>query len=61
MNRKTRGKGESRDRPEAIDVVDGVPDRSRRGSPWKYIALLAAFVGWIALLVYIQIAGSLKS
>ena len=45
--------------PEPVDVVDGIPDRSPRPSAWKYLALLAVFLGWVAVLIYFQVAGGL--
>jgi len=58
MKPKGKGKPGSTETRQAIDVVDGLPDRSPRAAGWKYILLLAAFVVWIALLVYIHSAGS---
>jgi len=44
---------------EPIDVVDGIPDRSPNAAWWKYVLLGAIFLGWVAFLVYVRIAGSL--
>ena len=46
--------------PEPIDVVDGLPDRSANPALWKYLTLLGIFLAWVAILIYIQVAGGLK-
>ncbi len=43
--------------PAPVNVVDGVPDRSPRRAVWKLLALLGAFVAWLAVLVYVAAAG----
>ena len=45
--------------PEPVDVVDGIPDRSRRPATWKYVLLILLFAGWICLLVIFLVAGAL--
>jgi len=45
--------------PEPVDVVDGVPDRSRRVAPWKYALLAAIFLAWLGFLIYCAAAGKL--
>lgn len=54
------GRPEPRQHPltEPVDVVDGIADRSSRPVWWKYAALLCVFLAWVAVLVYIRIAGS---
>jgi len=42
--------------PQPRDVVDGIPDRSSRRQPWKYIVLGAIFLAWLALLIYFAAA-----
>lgn len=42
-------------RPEPVDVVDGIPDRSANCAAWKYLVLAIVFVAWIAFLIYCQI------
>lgn len=44
--------------PDPVDVVDGIPDRSSRPRGWKYAALAAVFIGWLAFLIYCALAGS---
>ena len=41
-----------------VDVADGIPDRSARRAWWKYALLAAVFLGWVAFLVYCQLAGA---
>ncbi len=51
----------SKDAPaptEPIDVVGGIADHSSKPAKWKLLMLLAVFVGWVAVMVYVQIAGS---
>lgn len=43
-------------RPEPVDVVDGIPDRSGNRAAWKYVVLAVVFLAWIAFLIYCQIA-----
>ena len=44
--------------PEPVDVVNGIPDRSRRRPLWAYILLALIFLGWLAFLVTCRIAGA---
>jgi uncharacterized membrane-anchored protein len=44
---------------EPVGVIDGVPDRSAKPSPWKYLALAAAFLVWVGFLVLCGIIGTL--
>ncbi|MCK4623742.1 MAG: hypothetical protein KAV00_00385 [Phycisphaerae bacterium] len=46
-------------RPEPVDVIDGVPDRSGDPRPWKYIAVAAVFLAWISFLIICGIIGAL--
>jgi len=46
--------------PAPVDVVDGIPDRASRRPAWKYVAIVAVFLVWLAALVYIQLAGGAK-
>jgi len=39
------------------DVVDGIPDRSARPSPLKYLLVAAAFCGWLAVLLAVFLLG----
>ena len=43
--------------PQPVDVVDGIPDRSRSTGVWKYVIIAMIFAAWMALLVYCQLAG----
>jgi hypothetical protein len=43
--------------PQAVDVVDGIPDRAARARGWYYALLAGAFLIWVAFLVYCQVAG----
>ncbi len=45
--------------PEPIDVVDGVPDRSKNQAAWKYLLIALIFAGWVAFLIYCGITGRL--
>ena len=45
--------------PEPVDVIDGVPDRSGKAHPWKYLAVAAVFLAWIGFLVLCGIIGAL--
>ncbi len=45
--------------PEPRDVIDGVPDRSAKARPWKYVALALVFLAWICFLVFCGIIGTL--
>ncbi len=49
----------SADLPEPIDVVDGIPDRSKNPAAWKYLLIVLIFAGWVAFLIYCGIAGRL--
>ncbi len=42
---------------EPIDVVDGIPDRTTRGSCWRYLLLVAIGLVWLGVLVYCWWAG----
>ena len=44
--------------PTPVDVVDGIPDRSRHRPRWKYVALAAVFLAWVAVLLYCHLAGN---
>ncbi len=43
---------------DAIDVVDGVPDRSVHSPPWAYLLLATVFLAWLAFLAYCHLAGT---
>ncbi len=45
--------------PEPVDVVDGIPDRKAKPSPWAYVLIAAVFVAWLAFLVYSRYAAPL--
>ncbi len=47
--------------PEAVDVVDGIPDRAAQKARWKWVLIGAVCLGWMALLIYCQLAGNLSS
>jgi len=47
--------------PEPVDVVDGIADRSPNPAPWKYVVLLVIFLAWIALLIFMKVAGSAQA
>ena len=36
--------------PQPLDVVDGIADRSANPAVWKYVALAAVLLGWVAVL-----------
>jgi len=40
-----------------VDIDQGIPDRAARRPAWKYIVLLAIFLIWIAILIYMAMAG----
>ena len=40
-----------------VDMADGIPDCSSRRPAWKYALILLIFAIWLAVLVYIQVAG----
>ena len=42
---------------EPVDVVDGIPDRSRSRPLWKYAALAMLFLSWVGFLIYCNLAG----
>ena len=42
---------------QPVDVTEGIPDRSPKGGRLRLLLLLLVFVIWIAVLIYIQIAG----
>ena len=44
--------------PEPLDVVDGIPDRSSRRPPWKYVLIATIFIGWICFMVICAIVGA---
>jgi hypothetical protein len=46
--------------PPPLDVVDGIPDRSSTRPAWKYVLMAAAFLGWLAFLVYCWLAGGVS-
>jgi hypothetical protein len=37
--------------PQPLDVVGGIADRSANSAAWKYAALAAVLLGWVAVLV----------
>jgi len=41
-----------------VDVVNGIADRSPKDAAWRHIVLLLIFAAWIAILVFMNIAGS---
>ena len=43
---------------EPVDVVDGIPDRSRRRGGWVLMLLAAIFLAWMAFLIAVKILGS---
>ena len=60
MKTEPREKSEEKDPPvEAVNIIDGIPDRSERPRKWPIVALLALFVLWVAFLIYSQLTGSL--
>lgn len=59
MSKPRKGRSGNEPAPrEPVDVADGIPDRSLHGRVWKLLLILVAFLVWIALLIYFQIAGS---
>ena len=44
--------------PKPVDVVDGIPDRAAHPGARHYAVLVAAFVAWVAFLLYCQMAGT---
>ncbi len=42
---------------EPKDVVDGIPDRAAKRSPWVVIAVLVIFAAWVAFLLWVVLAG----
>ncbi len=62
--KKDRKKPEQQDKgkpkeepPEPKDMVDGIPDRSLRRTPWVVIAVLVVFGAWVAFLLWVVLAG----
>jgi hypothetical protein len=58
---KEGGSGESARKvaprpPEAVNVVDGIPDRDERPGWWKYAILAALFLAWLGFLTYCALA-----
>jgi hypothetical protein len=50
-------KDASRQLPEPVDVVDGIPDR-RPGAPlWRYVLIGVVFLAWLSFLIYCAAAG----
>ncbi len=47
--------------PEAVDVIDGIPDRCGAGRKWKIVVGILVFGGWIAFLIYSLLAGRLRT
>jgi len=43
--------------PAPVDVVDGIPDRSPSSPAWKIALIVLIFAAWVAVLVYVQLAG----
>ncbi len=43
-------------RSSALDVVEGIPDRSALRPAWKYLLLAVLFVCWMAFLIYCAMA-----
>jgi len=44
--------------PGPTDAVDGIPDRSKNRSPWKYAVLGGLFLAWVAFLIACRVIGS---
>ena len=45
---------------EPVDVADGIPDRSPARAKWKLVVIGLIFLAWVAVLVFIRIAGQPK-
>jgi hypothetical protein len=43
---------------DPVDVVDGIPDRSRNPRLWKYLVLAVLFLAWVAFLVFCLVWGA---
>jgi hypothetical protein len=43
--------------PVAIDVVDGIPDRSQAPDRWRVVKVFAVYLAWIGVLVYMLLGG----
>jgi hypothetical protein len=56
MSKKSQPPPQPAQRPEPIDVVDGIPDRGARRPTWKYLLLVAIMLGWMAFLLYCWMA-----
>jgi hypothetical protein len=46
--------------PDPVDVVDGMPARSPARPAWRYLLMAAAYLGWLAFLVYCWLAGGVN-
>jgi hypothetical protein len=57
MNSNKSKKDRKTPPPDPVDVVDGIPDRSANAAPWKYIVMGVVFAAWMAVLIFIRIAG----
>lgn len=45
---------------QSVQRVDGIPYRDANRPVWKYVAIGAVFVAWVAFLIYCQTAGAIK-
>jgi hypothetical protein len=45
-------------RPEPVDVVEGIPDRTIRPKRWHYLLLGLIFAAWVAFLVACNLLGA---
>ncbi len=53
MSRRDKNSSSDDDTQQrAVDVVDGIPDRSPHRSAWKYMLMAAVFVLWVGFLIY---------
>lgn len=46
--------------PTPVDVVDGIPDRTKSPAWWKYALIFAIFLAWLIVLILIQHFGALR-
>ncbi len=44
--------------PGPTNAADGIPDRSKNPSPWKYAVLGGIFLAWVAFLIVCRVIGS---
>jgi len=57
-DRKKPPRATEPDPHEPVDVIDGIAGRRAGPKVWMFVVLAAAFVGWVAFLIYSAVAGA---